>query len=356
MTTVWTLLALVCATVVAATQDYVIYPIITLNLQSAAVLNDAIIAQTGDCKKVYASSFPGHPPTFWVAPLDPQAVEKLKQHPLTQFTPTATELRVISQSSGEPNLDKYRNYVYASDAGKAAFVYHLEMGINANHDEFRSRRGDWVFTNLARRAQVDTKDDAAFPRGHSTCTASKATGNLYGTSKYATLVVVKMLDLSFKAMIDGLETAYRHIVSHKRGDRSIITISWGTIKIYRRKIDLDIEASRMGHLLALLGEQGVVIVCAAGNHARGPFGARGHVDTLPAAFDRGSLFPYKAPVMAVGNCNLAGKRYHASQVSPLHDKKLYAPGVGARCADLYSQTSSQLYTETSICKSQSSIE
>ncbi|KAL8865814.1 MAG: hypothetical protein Q9198_009152, partial [Flavoplaca austrocitrina] len=154
-------------------------------------------------------------------------------HYLTQFAPTATELRVLSQPSGEANIDMYKNYVYASRAGENSFIYHVETGINADHVEFLGRRGEWVFTDLARRARQDTKDEAAVTGGHSTCTASKAIGNLYGAYKYATLVVVKMPDFSDKAMVEALRTAYHHITQYNRGYKSVITISWGS----RRFID-----------------------------------------------------------------------------------------------------------------------
>ena len=126
----------------------------------------------------------------------------------------------------------YKNYVYASRAGEDAFIYHVETGTKADHVEFHGRRGEWVFTDLARRARQDTKDEAAVTGGHSTCTASKATGNFYGASKYATLVVVKMPDFSDKAMVEALRTAYYHIIQHNPGYRSVITISWGSQKVY----------------------------------------------------------------------------------------------------------------------------
>ena len=158
--------------------------------------------------------------------------------------------------------------MYASRAGEDAFIYHVETGINSDHVEFHGRRGEWVFTDLARRARQDTKDEAAVTNVHSTCTASKATGNLYGASKYATLVVVKMPDFSDTAIVEALRTAYYHIIQHERGYKSVITISWGSQKVYRKNTPNDPWAKAMRDTLIRLDEAGVIIVCAAGNHAQ----------------------------------------------------------------------------------------
>lgn len=261
-------------------------------------------------------------------------------------------MRVLSQPSGEANLNRYKNYVYASHAGEKFFVYHIETGINADHVEFHGRRGEWVFTDLARRAGEDKKDEAAVTRGHSTCTASKATGNLYGASKYATLVVVKMPDFSDKAMVEALRTAYHHIKQHDRGQRSVITISWGSLRIYNKRMPLDTWGKAMEDALVGLDHAGVIVVCAAGNHAQEYWGraARTYVDTIPAVFDINSHAPHNRGPVAVGNCNNVGKRYVDSQTTP-HAELLHAPGVGARCADAHTRDGSLLWTGTSLCKS-----
>ncbi|KAL8655771.1 MAG: hypothetical protein Q9226_002915 [Calogaya cf. arnoldii] len=346
------LFALASTGAMAATQDYVIYPVTTMDLRSGEALHSAIVKQTADSSQnplveaieldkiggeVFGSSQPQD--------LSPRAL----QNYLTQFAPTATELRVLSQPSGEANLDNYKNYVFASGAGIGTFVYHIEMGINGNHVDFQGRQGEWVFTGLARRARQATMDETASSRGHSTCTASKATANLYGASKYASLVAVKMPDLSDKAMLEGLETAYHHIVLHGRGERSVITISWGSKKVYSRYTPKDIWAARMENLLYELAVVGVVIVCAAGNHAqerRGLLARRKTIDTLPAVFGRWTGFPHPAPIHAVGNCNPAGKRYFESQTLDLRPQ-LHAPGVNCRCAGIHFPEDSQIFTGTS---------
>lgn len=282
-----------------------------------------------------------------------ESPEPLRATPVyeTQHTPAATELRVISQPSGDANLNKYKNYVYRSRAGKESFIYHIEMGINRDHNEFRGRQGEWVFTHSAILARQNVKNETAISAGHSTCTASKAFGNLYGAAKYAALVVVKMPDLSDASMLDGLNAAYHHIRMHNRGTRSVLSISWGSKKIYKRGDDLDNWGNRMRDILRWLAQEGVITVCAAGNHAqeRVGRGTRLAVDTLPAAFDLGSVIQHKAPVIAVGNCILSGKRYFESQI--LHPgTQIHAPGVGSLCADSISQDGRSSFTGTSFCE------
>ncbi|KAL8913499.1 MAG: hypothetical protein Q9171_001687 [Xanthocarpia ochracea] len=260
--TVFTLLSFVLVCTGATTFQYVIYPLSTIDLRSAVVVRDAIDDLVEDKRTIYTSQpNPRFPPIFWVASLTVDAAAQLKRHPKvddvaldkiggklfdsprppnislqatptysTQYSPAATELRVISQPSGDPDLSKYSNYVFPSLAGRDTFIYHVEMGINADHDEFRDRYGEWVFTGLAILAGQNTKNESPVSAGHSTCTVSKASGKLYGAAKFATLVVVKMPDLSEKSMLEVLHTVYHHIVMHESGERSVLTISWGSIK------------------------------------------------------------------------------------------------------------------------------
>lgn len=202
-------------------EEDIIYPRNGLDQQMVTSLHRDIISLAIKEHEVYASQCdPSIPPVFWLALLTVEGSQTLKQHqfvsrsflrnlctidrqqvediepnvvaggpaglseplsaPLqaatasysTQSMPSATELRVTSQPSGDPNLDSYRDYVYESDAGKDTFIYHAEVGINAEHDDFRDRKVEWIFTALAVRAGKDTRNESAnFVPGHSTCTA-----------------------------------------------------------------------------------------------------------------------------------------------------------------------------------------
>ncbi|KAL8929058.1 MAG: hypothetical protein Q9208_001501 [Pyrenodesmia sp. 3 TL-2023] len=337
------LLSAVILGIQALPEQYIIYPKIDLSLGKATAIGSAITSLSSDSSKVIASQYdPLIPPMFWIAPLTEEAAAELKRHPwiegvelnkiggefqespgplqatpiyVTQHAPAATELRVISQPSGDANLNKYKDYVFPSRAGEASYIYHIETGINGDHNEFRGRQGEWVFTNLAVLARQNVKNETPLSAGHSTCTASKASGNLYGAAKYATLVVVKMPDLSDGSMMDGLNAAYHHIRMRNRGTRSVLSISWGSIKTYSRGDDLDLWARGMRDILRLLAKKGVITACAAGNNAqeRADRRPRLTVDTLPAAFDdENSFFLHAPPIIADGSSSFTGTSFCAN--------------------------------------------
>ena len=147
--------------------------------------------------------------------------------------PSASELRILSQPSGQPDLNRFPNYVYEDGAGEDSFIYHAEMGINGDHIDFQGRKGEWVFTPLSIRAGQNTKNQSpSSSNGHSTCTASKASGNVYGAAKDATLVVVKLPDWTAAAMQEILEVIVYHISTNKGGSRAVVNISWGSLERY----------------------------------------------------------------------------------------------------------------------------
>ncbi|KAL8954339.1 MAG: hypothetical protein Q9183_007185 [Haloplaca sp. 2 TL-2023] len=230
------------------------------------------------------------------------------------------------------------------------------MGINEDHLEFTGRRGEWVFTNQAFRQGQNTKNESPVGQGHSTCTASKATGRLYGASKHATLVVVKMPDYSETSVIEVLFTAYQHIRSHGRQNRSVLVIPWASFKTYRDSTNFGRTERTIYNVLDTLSRIGVIILCAAGNYALEPTseGLRTYVDTIPASFDTASPFRGSlkvANLLAVGNCDMAGRRAYDSQTlskQSYTSHQIYAPGVGIRCADSISRAGSHLASGTSF--------
>lgn len=115
-------------------------------------------------------------------------------------TAAVPELRVLSQPPGRANIDRYPNYVYQSGPpAEDVYIYHAELGINQTYDDFQQRQGgiEWVYTGRAIEQGQNTQTEAPNPEfpGHSTCTASKAAGKIYGASKNGHLVVVKCLIL-----------------------------------------------------------------------------------------------------------------------------------------------------------------
>jgi len=51
----------------------------------------------------------------------------------TQTTPV-TELRVVSQPTTVPNIDRMKNYVYDAKAGEGTYIYMVDDGINPAPD------------------------------------------------------------------------------------------------------------------------------------------------------------------------------------------------------------------------------
>lgn len=155
----------------------------------------------------------------------------------TTQTAAPTELRVISQSVGGPNIDikQYQNYVYRADTARMTYVYHAELGIDARHVDCLGRPIEWLYTGLAEFRGLNTRDEApadpAKPSiiGHSTCTASKAAGRILGAAKQATLVVVKMPDLTIASLSEVLPLIEQDILAKHRTRRSFVSISWGSI-------------------------------------------------------------------------------------------------------------------------------
>ena len=270
---------------------------------------------------------------------------------VTQKSPEATELRVISQPRYRDDIDHYPNYVYPV-AGRTSYVYHVEVGINEDHADFAGRTVEWLYTETASRRGAATRREANVANGHSTCTASKAVGNLCGASKRATLVVVKMPDIERDSVNEVLDTVIDDIKRKHRQKSSVVTISWFTRDaVDRAFLESPLARKLAGQILELL-TMDVIVVCAAGNAAqeRTPDGKlRPFVDTFPALlgdFERFSAGYF----LVVGNSNINGSRYAKSQ-KLTYSEQLYAPGVNVMCASDTSLTAYREWTGTSFCES-----
>ena len=270
----------------------------------------------------------------------------------TQTLP-ATELRVISQPSGSAKIDRYRNYVYRTDKRTDAYIYHAELGINDDHDDFKGVLIEWIWTDLQIVTGGKTETEAASMwNGHSTCTASKAAGRIYGSAKQERLVVVKMLDYSIASIAEIMWKIYSHVRINKRNNRSVVTVSWGSIDPVAFPLDPqdDLWLS-VYEAMAGLHSLGVVIVCAAGNDAL-ELNAAGRprtlVDTAPAVFNLYAKYP---AIVVVGNCDNYGRRHSTSQRTGRQDfPQIHAPGVDIQCASASSSSAPRLDTGTSFCK------
>jgi len=244
------------------------------------------------------------------------------------------------------NLDHFPNYVYPSGPHTTVFIYHAELGINGAHQDFANRDVEWVYTGLAKAQGGDTEDEASDAQGHSTCTASKAAGSIYGAAKDATLVVVKAPNLYEDSISELLGTIIDHILANGREGKSVVTISWNAEERYSAS---GFQRNRwwqtMDYDLKDLYRMDVPVFCSAGNEASG--NQRTFSDTIPAAFALTYLSPYHNQIVAVSNCDSKGARWPSSQVAGL---PIFAPGVEIECAGT-GKKGLQVETGTSFCKS-----
>ncbi|KAL8643631.1 MAG: hypothetical protein Q9226_008228 [Calogaya cf. arnoldii] len=174
------------------------------------------------------------------------------------------ELRVVSQPPGFESVERFRNYVYRADRQREIFIYHTETGINQDHEHFRDRQIEWLYSAWARKTGNNVRSEKT--QGHSTCTASKAMGNTYGTVKFATLVVVKMPDFTAGSYGETFGAIADDIREKGRQYKSIVTVFWTTKKPVQEETFEhyeDMEAA----IIEVTSELHVPIVFAAGNDA-----------------------------------------------------------------------------------------
>ena len=271
----------------------------------------------------------------------------------TQY-PAPKELRMVSQPPGSERLERFSKYVYRSNWTESdVFVYHAELGVDPDHQDFQGRDIQWLFTpySIWTGNNIKVPSQSVIPswREHSTCTASKATGNFNGAAKRAKLVVVKMPDFTFTSWEEVFGTITDDIRAKNRQRRSIVSVSFGS-ETPRNPFVRQPEWIRIQSQLEELALGiGVPVILAAGNAALEPgqLGPRGPVDTYPAWFARDRRLA--ARVIAASNCDYDGSRYRTSQY--LQDSRYFAPGVDIRCASGDAPAGFRLWSGTSFCES-----
>ncbi|KAG7001368.1 hypothetical protein G7Y79_00032g067210 [Physcia stellaris] len=365
--------------VAASNVEYIIYPKEDLPLRLVSDLASLIERLGGGKNRIYASTRPNREMIeYWVVTLNEQGVELLRNTPSVDFIlpnrqlvepfvdytaqyMAPQELVALSQPPGwsPGDISHWENYVYRSrtDLHKESFVYHAEIGINQDHEDFRHRRIHWLYTGYARKTgnAVPTESRFSSRPGHSTCTASKAVGNVNGASKFATLVVVKMPDLSLASIGEVFSTIADDMKFYRRTRKSVVTVSWGS----RTPID---EMSptegqfwnKIKRHLQELTDADVPCIFAAGDAAekpasRGRQGKRTFVDTLPAAWVSSGM---RALIASSTNNN--GERWKNSQYDTYNPRSqgkgfnIFAPGVNVQCASYDSRWAYQNRTGTSF--------
>ena len=240
-------------------------------------------------------------------------------------------------------ISRYPNYVYRTDTTSPSYIYHAELGVHTGHLDFQRKEIEWVYTERAIALGQQTRIEAPAGNGHSTCTASKAAGRIFGASRSATLVVVKMPDYSELSIAEIFVTILKHIATNSREAKSVVTVSWGSRHPMSRPFPGGFSIVEE-YIQLLTTWQLVPVVVAAGNAAlRYSQGySRYFIDTSPAV-----LSERLDRVLAIGNCDDYGARYEESQVSPRlapqFGSQIYAPGVNVVCP-------AGTHTGTSFCE------
>ena len=238
------------------------------------------------------------------------------------------ELRMISQPPGKTDITHYKNYVYRKSSSPS-YIYHAELGIDPRHLDFWGRPIEWVFPRRTIYLRQNTRSEDPRAKGHSTCTASKAAGRIYGASKSARLVIVKMSDFKRDSVAGVLGTIFDHIVKHGRQGKSVINISWGSFK--PTTFPLPPEWQLFLDSCRDLESISVPIITAAGNFALEPDHYQGstrrEIDTAPAIF-----YKRLSNLYTIGNCDIHGRRNAKSQDDTIdYIDQIHAPGDKVAC-------------------------
>ncbi|KAK9774038.1 putative Peptidase S8/S53 domain-containing protein [Seiridium cardinale] len=231
------------------------------------------------------------------------------------------ELRFVSQPTSVPDLNRLENYVYESHQGDGIYVYHIEYGVayKSQSAEFPNvvSDSDHVLTPLARMIGSDPSVDAS-DESHSTCTADKAVGAKYGSSKGAKLVVVKMGAKVLAELMNAVNQVVNDIYfKPERKKKSVVTISLSSGLPKGGQ-----EETRLKGYIEELFTYDVPVVVAAGNDAEEE--SRSDVDEIPAVWAEDEF-----PLIVVGSVNAAGARSSFSQGGK--HLTVHAPGEDTTC-------------------------
>ena len=197
--------------------------------------------------------------------------------------------------------------------------------------------------------QPKDKDGGGPGDSHSTCTASKAVGQTYGTAKGATLVVVKMADNTLAETGSIFDFVWQDIKSKKRQKKSVVTVSLvSKTPIDPDKPDTWFMAQRREHdQIKVLLDNDVIVVASAGNHAKenGSDGKpRVNIDTAPTVFEGPDY-----PIIAIGATDFTGMPTDFSQGGD--HLTILGPGKDINCQDKATKAP-LVVSGTSFCKSE----
>ncbi|KAI3576233.1 peptidase S8/S53 domain-containing protein [Fusarium oxysporum f. sp. albedinis] len=240
--------------------------------------------------------------------LEPQAQQEILYE--TQAG-APTELVSISQPSTIPRLRDLKNYVHENHSGGQSFLYYVETGVafKAQSEEFPNVASQHLLTNLAIKNgdkpwfdDDDEDENDEDMRSHGTCGAGKALGTRFGVSKKATLIVVRMHEVTSTEFEAALELIIADLEDHpERRKKSVVTMS---LTMGQGWEDDNLRDFRK--LFQGLFAKYVPLVCISGNIDEGF--EEPDVDEYPALMEGPDM-----PLIVVGSVDSTGNRSEFSK-------------------------------------------
>jgi cerevisin len=168
-------------------------------------------------------------------------------------------------------------------------------------------------------------NDESGDTSHSTCTADKAVGKTYGSSKGANLVVVQARDLSMHEFTRALQlVAFDIRLRNSRVKKSVVTCSILWDNPTQPDTENIKQLNELKKAIKDLFNLDVPVFFPAGNFAEDP--ARANVDTLPALWAESNF-----PLVVVGSTSKNGRKSAFSQGGP--KVTVYAMGEDNACVN-----------------------
>ncbi|KAK4187709.1 glycosyl hydrolase [Podospora australis] len=212
-----------------------------------------------------------------------------------------------------PPLGSRGAYNFDSSAGEGTFMYLVDYGVDASHDEFRGQKTVIpLYPGPYRASGWFDNDD----KRHGTACLSKMFGKTYGVARKAT-VYATTWDFNqgiYEHYLDALALVHSNIVSNPgRGSKSVINLS---IAIEAVQIS-DAYQDTMAYLIRAILDTGAVFVTGSGNK-------RGPPTAYPALFGNPANRNYISDVIVVGSVLPGG--YHIGAHNFADWLTCYAPG------------------------------
>ncbi|GIZ42790.1 hypothetical protein CKM354_000604500 [Cercospora kikuchii] len=237
----------------------------------------------------------------------------VEKRALVQQTPAEYGLVRISRRARGGNT-----YTYDNTAGAGSFIYVIDTGVNAGHQEFGGRAvngANFVLTEPLIATDLN---------GHGTHCSGTAAGATYGVSKRANIIAVKVLGAAGTGLnsgvLAGIDWAVNNARQNGRTGRSVFSLSLGGG--FSQQTNDAVKAAT---------DAGIFVAVAAGND-----GADAR-QTSPAS---------EPSVFTVGATDANDNRASFSNFGPVVDG--FAPGVDIKSAWIGSRTATNTISGTSM--------